>query len=234
MSAPAVQRELLTGGKQKKARRHQQPEPADSRASCCTRSIFPPLAAPGVVIRFQVLRVALKVDGQTMVLQRLTGQDQVLALPHDGADPTGFGLAAHSDEGEALAADAQVLFELLAAPVAAHCLHPLQVAGVQEGLGWPVAALGGDVLLPGVLVVAAGCSRWDVAAKEGVVGIVPPGALAGGVVLGQGDVTQPETQQGQGEEALVSGHHPGHMGTQAGQGQTGATPTCPTTYYCIM
>lgn len=145
-------------------------------------------------------------DGQTLVFQQLAGQDQVLGLPMDAAYPAGPGLAAHSDEGEGSAADAQVLLVLPAPLVAAHRLHPLQIAGVQEGLCGPVAAKLADVLLPLVLVQAFGRLRVHVPFDEGAVGVIPFGGLARQVVLGQGTVAQPETQQGQGDEALAPGH----------------------------
>ena len=199
--------QLRTAQKQKQERGQQQAEPAAPQA--CRSSIPPALAASGIVIGNCVLPAALKMDGQTLVVDHLAGQDQVFVLPLDAAYATGVELAAHRDEGEGLAADAQVVLEVPAAPVAAHRLHLLQLPGVQEGLRGPVAAQVLDVRLPLVLVHAAGGSLGEVALDEGAEGVVRPGGLAWLVVLSQGVVAQPETQQGQGDESL--GHYAGYL-----------------------
>lgn len=96
-------------------------------------------------------------DGQAVVAQHLAGQDQVLGFLPDALDAARPHLAPHSDEGERLAADAQVVLEPLAAPLTAHLLHPGQVHGVEEGLRGPAAArLVQDVPLPLVLVEGGG------------------------------------------------------------------------------
>ena len=82
----------------------------------------------------------------------------MLGLLLDVAYPAGADFAAHSEEGEGLAADAQVLLVPLAPLAAAHSLHPLQIARVQKGLRGPVTALLADVILPNVLVQAVGCA----------------------------------------------------------------------------
>jgi len=203
--APAVKKELRTAYKQKQEWRQQQPEPAGPQASSSASAAF------GIVVGDCLLRVALEVDGQTLVVQHIAGQDQVFGLPLDAADAAGVGLAAHGGEGEGLHADAQVLLELPAALVAAHRLHLLQLAGVQEGLRGAVATQFGDVRLPLVLVQAFGGVRADVATEEGAEGVVPPGGLARQVVLSQGVMAQPETQQGQRDEALAPGHYSAYL-----------------------
>lgn len=78
--------------------------------------------------------------GHTLVLQNLTGQDQVFGFLADVPDAAGSGFTPHRDESERLPADAQVLLVGAAARAGAHSLDPVQLFGVEEGLRGSVAA----------------------------------------------------------------------------------------------
>lgn len=131
----------------------------------------------------------------------------MLGFLPDAPDAAGSRLTPHRDEGEGLAADAQVLPVRRPAPAGAHVPHPVQVLGAQEGLGGPAAArLAPDELLPFVLVERKGRPGGDVALDEGVVAVVPFGALAGSLVFSEGMAAQQEAN-GEREESPVGGHH---------------------------
>lgn len=121
-------------------------------------------AAFGVVVRPQVTGVPLEVHRDALVVQDLTGQDQVLDLGRDAPYAAGPGLTPHRDEPEGLLANAQVLFISLTAFGRAHGLDPAQVVRAQKGLRGPVTApVVPYVLLPLVLVQGRGHALADVA-----------------------------------------------------------------------
>lgn len=146
-------------------------------------------------------------DRQALVAQPLAGQDQMFGfLPH-APDPARARRAPHRDEGEGLAADAQVLLVHGAALVGAHRLHPGQVARPQEGLrGSVTAPVELDVILPLVLVQRLGSAGADVAFDERVEAVVPSGELARGVVLSRRGTSHEETG-GEGEQSPEGSHH---------------------------
>lgn len=143
------------------------------------------LAASVVVTGPQVLRVSLEVHRDALVVQHITGQDQVLLLVRNAPDAARPGLAPHRHKREGLLADAQVLLVRLASFVGAHGLDPLQVVRAEEGLcGSVTAAVVPDVFLPLILVAGPGRAIADVAFEERPIAVVPLGKLARSLVFG--------------------------------------------------
>lgn len=194
---------LMSVNEEQQSRQH--PEPRWS-PGCSVSGGLRVLASSGVVVRLQVVRVSLKVHRQTLVVQNLAGQDQVFGFVLDAPDAAGSLLAPDGGEGEGLPADAQVVLEHLPSAAGAHGLDPAQILWMQEGLRGPVAAaVVLDVGPPLVHVVAGRRLRADVAPDEGVEAVVPPGALARGVVFGRRLVVE---QEEDGEENPESSHRP--------------------------
>lgn len=143
------------------------------------------LAALGVVIWLCIVRVSLEMDWQALIAQNLTSQDQMFGFLSDAPDAARPHFTPHSDKREKLPADAQVLLVDLPPFVRAHFLHPVQVFWVEEGLrGSVTVPMVLDVLLPFILIKRRGSAWGNVAFDEGVVAIIPFGALAGSIVFG--------------------------------------------------
>lgn len=147
-------------------------------------------------------------DGQAVIAQHLTGQDQMLVLLLHAPDATCARFTPHCDESERLPADAQVLLVGLPPFPAAHLPHPLQVFWIEEGLcGSAAAGFTLDVVLPFTLVERSGRARGNVALDEGVVALFPCRVLAGSLISSIRWMTQQETG-GQSEKSSASGHDP--------------------------
>lgn len=147
-------------------------------------------------------------DGQAVIAQHLTGQDQMFVLLLDAPDATCARFTPHCDESKRLPADAQVLFVGLPPSLAAHLPHPLQVFWIEEGLrGSAAASFTLDVVLPFTLVERSGRARGNVALDKGVVALFPCGALAGSLISSIRWMTQQETG-GQSEKSSESSHDP--------------------------
>lgn len=113
-------------------------------------------------------------DRQTLVVQLLTGQDQMFSFLADVPDPAGSQLTPHCDESEGLLADAQVLLVHLSTFVGADGLYFVQFVWMEEGLCWSVAApVVLDVSLPLILIESVRSPRADVALDKGVEAIIP-------------------------------------------------------------
>lgn len=166
------------------------------------------MASSGIVIRSDTIWVSLKVDREALVVQDLTGQDQVFGFLSDAPDAAGPWFAPHGDEGERLVADAHVLLVELSSSVGTHCLHLLQVTRMEEGLrGSVTAPVGPDVLLPFILIDSGWGSRADVTVHELVEAVVPLGKLARSIIFGKCVVSHQETQDDR-ENSPQSSHDP--------------------------
>lgn len=170
------------------------------------------LTASVVVAGPQVLRVSLEVHRDALVVQHLTGEDQMFLLGCDAPNAARVWLAPHRYKCEGLLADAQVLLVHFASSVGAHGLDPLQVIWVEEGLCRPVTAtVVPDVFLPLVLVRRPRRAISDVALQERPVAIVPLGKLAGSLVFGTNLLPEQETHnQRKIREKSHSKPKPGH------------------------
>lgn len=147
-------------------------------------------------------------DWEALVIQDLTGQDQVFGFLSDAPDAAGPRFAPHGDEGERLVADAQVFLVDLPSSAGTHGLHLVQVARMEEGLrGSVTAPVGPDVLLPFILIGSGRGSRADVAGRELVEAVVPLGKLARSIILGKCAVSHQETQEDR-ENSPKSSHDP--------------------------
>lgn len=147
-------------------------------------------------------------DRQALVAQLLTGQDQMFGFLSDALDPASPRYTSHRDKSEGLPADAQVFLVHHPPLVRAHGLHPVKVALVQKGLGGSVTApVVLDVRLPQVLVQSIWSTGANVAFDEGVVAVVPFGALAGSVVFSKRLMSQQETD-GQSDKSPEGSHYP--------------------------
>lgn len=147
-------------------------------------------------------------DREALVVQDLTGQDQVFGFRSDAPDAAGPGFAPHGDKGERLVADAQVVLVDLTSPVGAHGYHLLQVARMEEGLrGSVTAPVGPNVLLPLILIDSGRGSLADVPIREPFEAVVPLGKLARSVILGKCVVSHQETQDDM-ENSPESSHDP--------------------------
>lgn len=147
-------------------------------------------------------------DRQTLILQHLTGQDQMFGFLLDVLDAARPQFTPHRDKSKSLLADAQVVLVYLPPVALAHILHLVQVFWTDEGLGGSVAArILFDVIHPLVLVERGGSARGNVAFEEGRIAIVPFGALAGSIVLSKCLMTQQETD-GEREENPEGSHYP--------------------------
>lgn len=113
-------------------------------------------------------------DGQTLVFQHLTGQDQMFSFPTDAPDPTGPQITPHCDESEGLIADAQVILVHLPTFVGADCLNLFQFVWMEEGLcGSVTVPVVLDVRLPFILIERVRSPRADVALDKGVEAVIP-------------------------------------------------------------
>lgn len=147
-------------------------------------------------------------DWQALILQHLTGQDQMFGFLSDAPDAARPRLTPHRDKSERLLTDAQVLLKGLPPFVRAHILHHVQVFLFEEGLrGSVTAPVIPDVLLPFVLVQRRGGARANVAFDEGVVTVVPFGELAGSIIFSQRLITQQEADA-KSEKSPENSHYP--------------------------
>lgn len=164
------------------------------------------LAGSVIVTGPVILRVSLEVHRDTLIVQHLAGQDQVLVLALDAPDATRPRLASHRHKREALLADAQVLLVCLTPFGGANGFDPLQVIRAEEGLcGSVAAAVVADVFLPLVLVQGVGCAVPDVPLQERPEAVVPLGKLARSLVFGTSLLPEQETH-GQREINPESSH----------------------------
>lgn len=147
-------------------------------------------------------------DWQTLIVQNLTGQDQMFGVLSDASDTACPRLTPDSDKRERLSADAQVLLEGFPPFVRAHIFHPVQVFGTQEGLSRSVTAtVIPDVRLPLIVVERSGYAGANVAFDKGAEAVVPFGGLAGSVILSRCLMTQQETD-GKSEKSPEASHYP--------------------------
>lgn len=148
---------------------------------------------------------------QAVVAQHFTGQDQMLGFLPDASNAAGSRLTPHCDKSERLPTDAQVVLVPLPAFVGAHLVHPWQVLRMEEGLrGSATAGFVHDVVLPLGPVERSGSARGNVPLQEGFVTFSRAGALARGIVLGQGLMSQQEAD-GKSEKGSKSSHVPGFL-----------------------
>lgn len=147
-------------------------------------------------------------DWQTLIVELLTGQDQVFGFLSDALDPTCSLITPHRYKSERPLTDAQVVLVHLSPLVSADGLHPVQFACVEEGLGGSVtAAVILDVVVPFILVQRIRSTRANVAFDKGAEAVIPFRELAGSVVSGKCLMTKQKTDS-QSEENPESSHYP--------------------------